>query len=123
MSRELPLIVPGSDDDPLARVRRQTCQDGTTGLSVISHLGCSEVEITELLGPDHDGVARVGPRSHPVQLVLGLSANNIKVLNTETIINNLDISSSSVPNIEEVVLHHDVHPLDQVLVVYLSSSR
>ena len=50
MGGELPLVVPGGDDDALAGVGGQAGQHGgPLGLASVGRLGRREVEIAELL--------------------------------------------------------------------------
>ena len=67
MSGELLLLVPGGDDDALAGVGGEASEEGgPLGLASVGDLGRGEVEISELLGSDHDSLARVRPWGYPV---------------------------------------------------------
>merc|ERR1712110_888658 len=80
MSGELSVVVPGGDDDSLARVRGQSSQEGGPAVAAVGRLGRGEVKVAELLGSDHHGLRAVGAGCDPVQLVLELATDHVKVI-------------------------------------------
>ena len=47
---------------------------------MLSYLGSGEIEVAKLPGPHHNGLAGVGTGTQTVQLELGLSRHQIKIL-------------------------------------------